>query len=285
MSWSYFRCCLVRTLLVDETVPVDDGGGELKPTWPRPFRPISDDGLTYTFSIKPGVMYATAAARRGGHRPGLHPRARARSPIPGRAAGGYRSTTPVIEGFDDYGAGKADSITRTVGTRRPTLTVTLTDGQATCRGGSPCRRPRPSRQTSRPQGRARRRRRTRAPTTGRFLVGQRPLHVRGQRERWTSPCPAEATRSPSRATCPGARSSWSATPRTTPRPTGCVRRTGPDRGDDRRRPVPTCINKVLSGDVDYVKRCRGRACERPSAVQHRPRHCSRTCTRVSDRTP
>src|SRR4249919_403567 len=31
VSWSYFKCCLLRTLLSTKPVPIDDGGGDIQP--------------------------------------------------------------------------------------------------------------------------------------------------------------------------------------------------------------------------------------------------------------
>src|SRR6185295_11425568 len=31
VSWSYFRCCMLRTLLSSKQVPLEDGGGDLQP--------------------------------------------------------------------------------------------------------------------------------------------------------------------------------------------------------------------------------------------------------------
>ena len=109
VSWSYFRCCLLRTLLSSKQVPLEDGGGDIQPDLATDLPAVSDDGLTYTFTIKPGIMYA----------PPLQDvevtaqdfvRALERMADPKASAGGYPFYYSAIEGFDDFGAGKADSI-------------------------------------------------------------------------------------------------------------------------------------------------------------------------------
>jgi peptide/nickel transport system substrate-binding protein len=109
VSWSYFKCCLVRTLVSTKPVSIDDGGGDLQPDLAAALPTVSGDGLTYTFSIKPGIHYS----------PPLQDvevtaqdfiRALEREADPKASSGGYPFYYSVIEGFDDYGAGKADSI-------------------------------------------------------------------------------------------------------------------------------------------------------------------------------
>ena len=90
-------------------MPVEEGGGELLPDLAADLPTVSDDGLTYTFTIKPGIMYA----------PPLQDveitaqdfiRAIQREADPKASSGGYPFYYSIIEGFDDYGAGKADTI-------------------------------------------------------------------------------------------------------------------------------------------------------------------------------
>ena len=57
VSWEYFRCCLARTLLSYKGVPTADGGTELFPDLAAVEPAISDDQLTWTYQIKPGVHY------------------------------------------------------------------------------------------------------------------------------------------------------------------------------------------------------------------------------------
>jgi peptide/nickel transport system substrate-binding protein len=109
VSWSYYKCCLARTLLSTKPTPIEQGGGELQPDLATDLPTVSDDGLTYTFTIKPGIHYS----------PPLQDvevtaqdfiRALEREADPKASSGGYPFYYSVIDGFDDFGAGKADSI-------------------------------------------------------------------------------------------------------------------------------------------------------------------------------
>ena len=57
MTWEYFRCCLLRTLMSYKGVPTADGGTEFFPDLAAAEPTISDDQLTWTYTIKPGVHY------------------------------------------------------------------------------------------------------------------------------------------------------------------------------------------------------------------------------------
>src|SRR3546814_9826620 len=58
VTWEYYRCCLLRTLMSYEGVPTDEGGADIFPDLAAGEPTVSDDGLTTTFQIKPGLMYA-----------------------------------------------------------------------------------------------------------------------------------------------------------------------------------------------------------------------------------
>jgi peptide/nickel transport system substrate-binding protein len=109
VSWSYYKCCLARTLVSTKPTPIEQGGGDLQPDLATDLPTVSDDGLTYTFTIKPGIHYS----------PPLQDvevtaqdfiRALEREADPKASSGGYPFYYSVIDGFDDFGAGKADSI-------------------------------------------------------------------------------------------------------------------------------------------------------------------------------
>jgi peptide/nickel transport system substrate-binding protein len=126
LSFEYFKCCLVRMLLSTEAVPAEDGGSVLKPDLAADLPTISDDGLTYTFTLKPGIMYA----------PPLQDvevtaqdfiRAIEREADPKASSGGYPFYYSVIEGFDDFGAGDADSISGLSAPDDQTFVVKITD--------------------------------------------------------------------------------------------------------------------------------------------------------------
>ena len=125
LSFEYFKCCLLRTLLQTKEVTAEQGGNELQPDLASALPTVSSDGLTYTFSIKPGIHYSpplqdvTVTA-------GDFVRAIEREADPKASSGGYPFYYSVIEGFDDYGAGKADTISGITATDDSTLVVKLT---------------------------------------------------------------------------------------------------------------------------------------------------------------
>ncbi len=279
-TWEYYRCCLVRTLLSTEAVPVEDGGGELKPDLATDLPTVSDDGLTYTFTIKPGIMYA----------PPLQDveitaqdfiRALERESDPKASAGGYPFYYSVIEGFDDYGAGKADAISGLSAPDDHTLIVKITDpaGDLPWRFTMPATAPIPPNPAD-PEARL-------GVADGHTSElreiprEQRPVHVRGERE------PGLLRRCEGPADRLGLR----ARPLDRPGPQPFVRSSdrrsasgvpGSDRGDDRRGPRRP-LQQVLSGEVDYVNDVGDVPANVLQQYSTTPT-CSRTCTRTS-RTP
>jgi peptide/nickel transport system substrate-binding protein len=131
LSFEFFRCCLLRTLFATNGRPVDEGGSELNPDIAAEVPTaenggISEDGLTWTITLKDGVFYAppfqdvevTAQD---------FIRALEREADPKASAGGYAFYYSAIEGFDDFGAGKADTISGLSAPDDKTLVVTVTE--------------------------------------------------------------------------------------------------------------------------------------------------------------
>jgi peptide/nickel transport system substrate-binding protein len=126
VAWEWYRCCLLRTLMSYTGTPTAQGGTELHPDLAAQDPETSSDGLTWTFKIKPGVMYAppfqdveitandfiTALKR---------------TSDPKANVGGYSFYYSVIEGFDDFGAGKADEISGLKAVDDHTLEITLNE--------------------------------------------------------------------------------------------------------------------------------------------------------------
>ncbi len=52
ISWEFFRCCLLRTLLTYNGKPAEEGGNELHPDLAEGMPEISKDKKTWTFTIK-----------------------------------------------------------------------------------------------------------------------------------------------------------------------------------------------------------------------------------------
>lgn len=136
--------------------PTEESGAELVPDLATGQPEISADGLTYTFTLKSGVFYAptfedvqvTA---------GDFIRALEREADPNASVGGYSFYYSIIEGFDAFGARKADAITGLEAPNDSTLVVTLTQHPASCRSCSRSRRPIRSLWTSQGSGSAPRR--------------------------------------------------------------------------------------------------------------------------------
>lgn len=124
VTWEFYRCCLLRTLMSYNGMSTEEGGTELQPDLATDLPQVSDDGLTWTFSIREGVNYAPpfqdteiVAAD--------FVRALERLADPDASAGGYNFYYSVIDGFDDFGAGDADSISGVNVVDDHTLEITL----------------------------------------------------------------------------------------------------------------------------------------------------------------
>jgi peptide/nickel transport system substrate-binding protein len=126
VTWAWYRCCLLRTLLSYNGKTTAEGGADLQPDIASALPEISSDGLTYTFTLKSGVAYGdpfgdvTVTS-------GDIVRALERESDPDASVGGYNFYYNVIDGFADFGAGKADSIKGLETPDDSTLVVTLTE--------------------------------------------------------------------------------------------------------------------------------------------------------------
>lgn len=125
VTWQYYRCCLLRTMMSFNGKPTEEGGAEARPDLAAAEPEVSADGLTWTFSIKPGINYAPpfddVAITANDFITALK-----RTANPKTNVGGYSFYYSVIEGFDDYGDGKADEISGLTAVDDQTLEVTLT---------------------------------------------------------------------------------------------------------------------------------------------------------------
>ena len=125
VSFAYYRCCLLRTLLSYNGKGPDEQGDQLFPDLAASEPTVSDDQLTWTFTLKQGIHYA----------PPLQDveitaqdfvRAMMREATP-EVAAGYGFYYSAIEGFDDFAAGKADTITGMTAVDDYTLEVKVTE--------------------------------------------------------------------------------------------------------------------------------------------------------------
>ncbi len=125
VTWEYYRCCMLRTLMSYKGVPTDQGGANIYPDIAASDPQISADGLTWTFQLQQGLMYAPPFQDTE-ITSGDIVRALEREANPKANVGGYSFYYSVIKGFDDFGAGKADSISGLATPDDHTLEVTLT---------------------------------------------------------------------------------------------------------------------------------------------------------------
>lgn len=125
VTWSYYRCCLLRTLMSYNGKPTSEGGADLVPDIAAEAPQQSSDGLTWTFTLKSGVNYSPPFEDVS-VTSGDIVRAIMREADPDASAGGYPFYYSVIEGFDDFTAGKADSISGLETPDDSTLVVTTT---------------------------------------------------------------------------------------------------------------------------------------------------------------
>ncbi|MFB3739609.1 MAG: ABC transporter substrate-binding protein, partial [Candidatus Velamenicoccus archaeovorus] len=126
ITWEYYRCCLLRTLLSYNGHPTDQGGTELQPDIAADMPQVSSDGLTWTFTLKSGIKYAPPF-QDVEVTSGDFVRALEREADPNAAVNGYSFYYSVIKGFDDFGAGKADSIEGLETPDDKTLVIHLTE--------------------------------------------------------------------------------------------------------------------------------------------------------------
>jgi peptide/nickel transport system substrate-binding protein len=125
VTWEYYRCCLLRNLMSYEGVPTDEGGAEIFPDLAVDFPEQSEDGLTWTYQIKPGLMYAPPKDDTEITAEDFI-RALERTANPKANIGGYSFYYSVIEGFDDFAAGDADEISGLSAPDTHTLEITTT---------------------------------------------------------------------------------------------------------------------------------------------------------------
>ncbi len=126
IAWSFFRCCLLRTLVSYNGKETSKQGTELFPDVAADLPTISEDGLTWTFTLKSGLTYAPPLADTTIVAQDFI-RAMEREADVDAAAGGYSNYYAVIEGFSEFSDGKADTITGMTAVDDTTLEVTLTD--------------------------------------------------------------------------------------------------------------------------------------------------------------
>jgi peptide/nickel transport system substrate-binding protein len=58
VTWEFYRCCLLRTLLSYNGKTTAEGGADLHPDIAADLPQVSADGLTWTFTLKSGIKYS-----------------------------------------------------------------------------------------------------------------------------------------------------------------------------------------------------------------------------------
>lgn len=124
VAFEFHRCCINRTLLSYTGTPTEEGGTEVHPDLADGEPQVSDDNLVWTFKIKQGIMYAPPLEDVEVTAPDFI-RAIERLADPEASTGGYPFYYSPIEGFDDFSAGDADSISGLNAVDDYTLEVTL----------------------------------------------------------------------------------------------------------------------------------------------------------------
>jgi peptide/nickel transport system substrate-binding protein len=124
ISFAFYRCCLLRTLLSYNGKGPDQEGDKVFPDLAAAMPEVSSDGLTWTFKLKQGIHYAPPLQDVEITAPDFI-RAMMREAKP-EVAAGYSFYYSVIEGFDDFAAGKADTITGMKALDDYTLQIKLT---------------------------------------------------------------------------------------------------------------------------------------------------------------
>lgn len=124
VSFAYYRCCLLRTLLSYNGQDATHQGTQLFPDLATGMPTVSSDNLTWTFQLKQGLRYAPPLQNVEITAPDIV-RALEREATPSVAAG-YGFYYSAIQGYDDFSSGKAQTISGLKTPDKYTLVVTLT---------------------------------------------------------------------------------------------------------------------------------------------------------------
>jgi peptide/nickel transport system substrate-binding protein len=124
VTWGFYHCCLLRTLMATPTVPAEEGGNDLLPDLATDVPEVSEDGLTYTFTIRDGITWAPPLEDQE-IVAGDFINAMEREADP-KVTAGYPFYYSIIEGFDEFSEGEADTISGMTAVDDKTLEITLT---------------------------------------------------------------------------------------------------------------------------------------------------------------
>jgi peptide/nickel transport system substrate-binding protein len=125
VSFAYYQCCLLRTLLSYNGLDSEHDGNALQPDLATGMPEVSSDGLTWTFHLKSGIHYAPPMQDVEITAPDII-RALMREFTP-EVAAGYGFYYTAIEGSDDFSSGKSDTVSGLSSPDPQTLVVKLTE--------------------------------------------------------------------------------------------------------------------------------------------------------------
>ncbi len=125
VTWQIMRCCLLRTLVTYPGEPTENGGNDLVPDLAEDLPEQSEDELTWTFRLKEGIHYGPPYENEEVTAQGFI-NALEREADPDASAHGYSFYYSVIEGFDKFAEGKANSISGVNAPDDYTLEITTT---------------------------------------------------------------------------------------------------------------------------------------------------------------
>ena len=109
VSWLAYRCCLLRTLVSFNGRPTAESGAEPRPDLATSLPQVSTDGLRWTFTLRQGLHYAPPYEDTEIVSQDVV-RALERYHRFWSGVNGYDFYYSPIRGFDEFWAGKADSI-------------------------------------------------------------------------------------------------------------------------------------------------------------------------------
>jgi peptide/nickel transport system substrate-binding protein len=121
-SFEIYRCCLLRTLLSHPGRTTEEGGARLLPDLAARSPDVSADGLTWTFEIRRGIHFGPPFQSVEVTAPDFIRALQREAKIGGDF---YSFYYRVIQGFDDYAAGKSDTISGLEAPDAHTLVVKL----------------------------------------------------------------------------------------------------------------------------------------------------------------
>ena len=111
LAYELFRCCLLRTLMSTSGLPTERGGSVIRPDLAAGMPTVSTDGLTWTFHLRAGLHYAPPLEHTEITAPDIIRALEREGDLlasSGLTSSGYYN---VIAGFEDFGEGKAQTIT------------------------------------------------------------------------------------------------------------------------------------------------------------------------------